>query len=82
MAETFNHTCIKPSCGAQYQDTDPDPYYCEEHQKANKHIIKEIYAKFSKIPRKPVKSDLQIYDELCQTKGTQFPNIRDLGIKL
>lgn len=75
------HNCIK--CGQVYSDSDVDAYYCEACVEAKKAIAKEIDAKIAlRGPRRQVKSDLQVYDEIRRAKGTQFVSIKDLGIKL
>ena len=80
MAEVFNHVCIKPVCGKQYQDNDPDPYYCPECKEKAQAIAKQIEAKLAGRPRKPIKSDLQLYYETCKAKGTKFISARDIGL--
>jgi len=75
------HKCIK--CRADYSDEEVDDYYCSSCDEARKAIAREVDAKIAlRGARKPVKSDLQIYDEIRQARGTQFVSIKDLGINL
>lgn len=75
-----SHICIK--CGINYFDSEVDDYYCPECNEARKVIAKEVDAKLAGRTTKHVKSDLQIYDEICKARGSKFINIKDLGIKL
>ena len=77
----YTHNCIK--CATQYKSNDIDAYYCEPCLQEKKAIAKEVDAKLAtRISNRKVKSDLQVYDELRKSRGTQFVNIKDLGIKL
>ncbi|KKM01583.1 hypothetical protein LCGC14_1793020 [marine sediment metagenome] len=67
--KTYEHNCIKISCGAEYSDTDPDPYYCSPCQEASKKIAEQIDAKNKGRTSEPVKSNLQIYDESPKAHG-------------
>lgn len=79
--EEYTHSCIK--CQTEYKDEDPDPYYCENCNKERKIVAKEIDRKIALQPSsRPIKSDLQIYDEICKLRGSKFVSIKDLGIKL
>lgn len=80
MSEQYSHKCIK--CQAEYKDTDPDPYYCEKCNKMRKSIAAEVDRKLAGTVSKVHKSDLQAFDEIRKTKGVNFVNIKDLGIKL
>lgn len=80
MSETFNHLCIK--CRESYTDTEPDDYYCPACKEASKAIAKEVDAKLAGRPRKQPKSELQQFDELRKLRGSNFINIKDLGISL
>lgn len=72
----FSHPCIK--CAAKYDTEDPDPYYCPTCNEARKAIAAEIDKKVR--PSKQIKSDFQIYDEMCKLRGTPFINAKDLGL--
>lgn len=67
--ETFTHTCIKPGCEASYQDTDPDPYYCKVHLEEKNAVAAEVDAKVGARPKRPVVSDLQLYDQSQKVHG-------------
>lgn len=75
-----SHICVK--CKEKYEDEEVDNYYCPTCNEDRKRIAKEVDANLSRIPKAPVKSDLQIYDEIRKAKGVRFVNISDLGIKL
>lgn len=68
--KNYSHNCIK--CKASYQDSDPDPFYCESCTVEKKRIAAEIDKKFASQPRKPVVSGLQAYD-LARGRNP-FPN--------
>ncbi len=80
MNQTYNHKCIK--CSSTYSSNEVDPYYCQPCVEEKNRIAKEIDKKIASVPRRQVVSELQMYDELRKSKGTQFVNIKDLGIKL
>lgn len=80
MEEKFTHSCIK--CLTEYTDTDPDPYYCSSCNETRKILAKEVDEKMKGISRVQVKSDLQTYEEIRNSRGTNFVNIKDMGIKL
>ena len=69
-------------CSAQYEEEDNAPYYCEPCLSERKKIAAEIDKKRLARPPKPVKSDLQIFDEISKARGSKFLNIKDLGIRL
>jgi DNA-directed RNA polymerase subunit RPC12/RpoP len=78
---SISHMCIK--CGANYSDEEVDDYYCTSCNEAKKAIAKEVDTKIAlRGPRRQVKSDLQIYDEIRKARGVPFVSIKDLGIKL
>ena len=79
--QTFNHACIRLVCRKPYSDSDPEPYYCPECKERAKEIEKKIDAQKASIPRKEVKSELQIYDELQKATGSKFVRAKDLGMK-
>lgn len=70
--------CLK--CGERYETEDPDPYYCKFCLEEKQKLAKKIDMKFANIKRKSIKSELQIYDELCQLRGSRFLNAKDLGL--
>lgn len=77
----IEHTCIK--CKEKYSDEDNDDYYCPTCNELKKQIAKEVDAKMAtRVSKRKVKSDLQVYDEIRQARGSRFVNINDLGIKL
>ena len=65
------HECIK--CKRQYQDNDPDAYYCESCRENNKIIAAELEKKF--VPRPREKSTLELYDEAPKIHG--FPSAKN-----
>lgn len=78
----YKHKCIKPTCQADYEDNDPDAYYCLPCTEEKKLIAKEVEMRIgSTVGQKP-KSQLQAFDELRKSTGMNFVNIRDLGITL
>lgn len=79
MKQTYSLSCIK--CSEKYESNDPDPYFCEKCKEKSKAIAKDIDKKFSTKPRRQLKSDLQIFDELRRAKGSNYINMKDLGIK-
>lgn len=56
-----NHSCIKPGCSNQYQDNDPDAYYCPSCQEAKKALAAQIDASIGSRPKKEHVSDLQAF---------------------
>lgn len=75
----FSHKCVK--CQAVYEDGDEDDFYCESCTQAKMLIAQEIDAK-SRPSTRPVKSDLQIFDEIAKMRRSRFVSIKDLGITL
>jgi uncharacterized Zn ribbon protein len=63
----YTHPCIK--CGTQYQDADPDPYYCKSCNDERKKIAKEIDAKIKAKPKRSTMSALQEYDNMPKIGG-------------
>lgn len=43
----MKHTCIKPGCGASYEDDEIDAYYCPPCNEQRKTIAAEIDAKLA-----------------------------------
>ena len=75
----FKHTCIRLSCGNEYEDNDFDAYYCPSCQVKNKAIAEQVDKKLGTTLRKPIMSELQQFDEVQKRTGTKFPNAKDLG---
>lgn len=65
----MTHTCIKPGCGATYQDNDPDPYYCDSCKAHNKEMAARVDSIVAARPRKPRMSLLQEYDAAQKVRG-------------
>ena len=63
------HVCIKPQCGATYEDSDPDPYYCPSCVIEKKALAAKIDASLASRPKRPVLSDLQRYDQAQKIRG-------------
>jgi hypothetical protein len=79
--EKFTHACLK--CQTRYEDTDPEPYYCESCKVERKAIAAEIDKKLAtRVSKRQQKSDLQIFNEISKARGSRFVNIKDLGISL
>lgn len=79
--ENISHVCIK--CKANYFDNEVDDYYCKKCKEEKDKIAKEIDSKIaSKVSKRQMKTDLQIYDEIAKARGSRFVNIKDLGITL
>jgi len=63
----YTHTC---RCGAQYEDEDPEPYFCPACVLKRKSIAAEIDAKrAAEGPRPPPMSALQEYDASQKVHG-------------
>ena len=69
MTNMFTHTCIKPGCGEQYQDTDQEAYYCDACKAANKAIAEKVDAKLASRPKRSQTSALQEYDNAQKVHG-------------
>ena len=61
------HTCIKPSCGNAYTDSDPDAYYCPSCVEEKRAIAEKVDAQFSQREREPVVSELQEFEQSAKT---------------
>ena len=61
------HSCIKPGCGKQYHDEDPDDYYCPTCNEEKKKIAAELDKKFSTATRPQVVSNLQAFEATAKT---------------
>ena len=59
------HKCIK--CTKEYQEDDPEPYYCESCLAQKRELATKIDTTF--VPRPRVKSLLQEYDEAPKGPG-------------
>ena len=62
-------TCVKPSCGNQYESKEDEAYYCTQCQEARKKVMAELDAKFKNRVSVPVKTALQEYDEAPKVHG-------------
>lgn len=82
MAELTTWKCIKPSCGKEYQSADAEAYYCESCLEEKKAVASAVDARIGSRPRKEIKSELKVYDEISRSQGGKFPNIKSLGIEL
>lgn len=71
--EMFTHSCIK--CSTQYQDGEPDAYYCESCIEEKKKIAAQIDANLSNRPKRPTTSALQEFDSLPKVHGN-FVQVR------
>lgn len=69
----YSHACIK--CDTQYQDKDPDPYYCAPCNEARKVIAAELDAKRPKNPVPQPMSALQQFDSVAKTLKTPSGSI-------
>ena len=59
--------CIK--CTDQYEEADSEAYYCPTCLVEVKAIAQEIDRKRATRPSRPVKSDLQLYNEAQKVHG-------------
>ena len=59
----YNHTCIKPSCLAQYKSDDVEPYYCPKCEVEKKEVAAAIDAKRPVSPKRAKKSSWQQLEE-------------------
>lgn len=57
------HNCIKPTCGKEYSDNEPENYYCPSCVKEKEAVAKSIDARFSSKEREPVVSELQAFEQ-------------------
>ena len=64
----MQYECIKPACANKYNSDEPDAYYCEQCQKANKVLAKEIDAKVAASPKRSRVSNLKEYQKNCTMK--------------
>lgn len=63
----YTHSCIK--CKVQYEDTEPDEFYCPTCNTERLRIAAEIDAKIKAKPTKPTMSALQQYDAQEKFRG-------------
>lgn len=63
----FNLNCIK--CHKPYQDTDPEPYYCEPCNEERKRIAAEVDLKMASRPTKNVIGATAQYDMAPKVNG-------------
>lgn len=75
--ETFNHKCINKDCQNIYQDSDPDPYYCEPCQAERKRIAEDLDKKFSSRSHVEPMTPLKEYDRAAKVNvnGMQFVKV-------
>jgi len=76
----YQHQCIK--CTVSYEDSDPDPYFCETCMVEKARIAMEVDTKFAGRISEPVEGALKQYDRLLRQKGGRFPSMQDIGISL
>lgn len=69
------HSCIKPSCGSQYESEDVDAYYCPPCNEMRKEIAKKIDAKLVGKERRPIVSAIQEYTNLQKLHGSRFVRV-------
>ena len=74
----FTHSCIK--CHTKYEDSDPEPYYCQSCNEQRKAIAAEVDAKLANRGSKKIKTDLQLYMENQQRTGGKFISSKIFGI--
>ena len=67
----MTHTCIKPGCGASYEDSDPDPFYCPSCTEQKKSIATEIDTRLGSRPKKVVVPRFTAKD-FIGNKGQRF----------
>lgn len=73
----YKHSC--PRCKSLYEDTDPEVYFCPPCQQARKKIAEQVDKKLEGNVTKNVKSNLQLYDEICKKTGRPFPSLNDFN---
>lgn len=59
--------CI--TCSQPYEESDTEPYLCPPCLTERKAVAAQLDKKNSLRPKRPVKSDLQIYDESQKVHG-------------
>ena len=68
------HKCIKPSCETEYQDDEPDAYFCQPCRELNKSVAQRIDTNVkARMSPKPV-SNFQRYEQL--RGGSKFVNAK------
>lgn len=66
--EKYTHNCVK--CSVQYEDSDPDPYYCTSCNEEKIKIAKRIDEQMANRPPKRNRvSALQEYDSAPKAHG-------------
>ena len=63
----FTHKCVK--CEKEYQDSDPDPYYCDLCNKTRLEIAKRIDKEKKGVVAKKSDSLMSIYDKAPKGPG-------------
>lgn len=65
----YTHRCIKPNCAKNYEDTDPDAYYCPSCNEERKAVAREVDARLgARTPEQPMTA-LQEYDAAQKVHG-------------
>lgn len=49
----YSHRCLKKDCGKDYQDAEPDAYYCPDCVAVKKALAKDIDSKFNTVGQQP-----------------------------
>lgn len=73
MSETYNHLC---SCGKNYEDTDPEVYFCPVCIKKRKQIAAEIDKRIGQNPRRKEVSALQAFEAQGKTLVSNTSNTK------
>lgn len=72
-----NNKCVRPVCpnyDANYAKSDTFADYCPKCIEENKRVAALVDKQMAgKAPKKAVKSDFQLYEELQRTTGIKFP---------
>lgn len=72
----MKHTCIRPSCNATYEDSDPEPYYCPPCNEQRKLLAKDIDRKIGTRPSRQGPSFDERMAALPRIPGTNIPFIQ------
>jgi len=59
----MTHTCIKISCGKQYESDEEEAYYCPSCVEQKEALARQIDAKVGPSTNRSVRTALQEYDE-------------------
>ena len=74
----MQHKCIKPACGASYEDNDPDDYYCPPCNEQRKVIAREIDTKLASVPSKRQATGTFAGHDFKKPSGRIFFNAKDV----